>query len=91
MGEGENRSPLHLSTLLTGMHKHRGGAREAITRARSDGKHRFLHAFPSVDNHPSNAICQKLGFILIEECEFEYPRGSFMRCNDWRLDLSLGS
>jgi RimJ/RimL family protein N-acetyltransferase len=65
--------------------------KEAIARARSDGKHRFLHAFPSVDNHPSNAICQKLGFILIEECEFEYPRGSFMRCNDWRLDLSVGS
>jgi hypothetical protein len=24
---------------------------------------------------------------LIEECEFEYPKGSFMQCNDWRLEL----
>ena len=61
---------------------------QAIAKAKSDGKHRFLHAFPSVDNAASNAICRKLGFTLIEECEFEYPPGSFMQCNDWRLDLS---
>ena len=46
-----------------------------------------MHAFPAVDNPPSNALCRKLGFTLIEECEFEYPKGHFMRCNDWRLDL----
>lgn len=62
---------------------------QAIDRARSDGKHQFLHAFPSVDNLPSNAICRKLGFTLVEECQFEYPKGSFMQCNDWRLDLSI--
>ncbi len=55
---------------------------QAIALARSDGKHRFLHAFPSVDNLPSNGICRKLGFTLVEACEFEYPPGSFMRCND---------
>jgi RimJ/RimL family protein N-acetyltransferase len=60
---------------------------QAIASARSEGKHRYLHAFPSVDNPPSNAICRKLGFTLVEESEFEYPPGSFMRCNDWRLDL----
>jgi RimJ/RimL family protein N-acetyltransferase len=38
-------------------------------------------------NAPSNAICQKLGFTLVEECEFEFPVGNLMRCNDWRLDL----
>lgn len=59
----------------------------AIDAARLDRKHRFLHAFPSVDNAPSNAICRKLGFTLIGETEFEYPKGSFMHCNDWRLDL----
>lgn len=59
----------------------------AIARARADGKHRFLHAFPSVENPPSNAVCRKLRFTLVEACEFEYPKGSFMRCNDWRLDL----
>jgi RimJ/RimL family protein N-acetyltransferase len=60
---------------------------QAIVRARADGKHQFLHAFPSTDNPPSNAVCRKLGFRLVEACDFEYPPGSFMRCNDWRLDL----
>ncbi|BCL79005.1 GNAT family N-acetyltransferase [Ktedonobacteria bacterium brp13] len=60
---------------------------QAIAIAQSDGKHRFLHAFPSVDNRSSNALCRKSGFTLVEECEFEYPKGSFMRCNDWCLDL----
>jgi RimJ/RimL family protein N-acetyltransferase len=60
---------------------------QAIAEARAERKHRYLHAFPSVENAPSNAICRKLGFALVEECEFEYPAGSFMQCNDWRLDL----
>src|SRR5262249_29465504 len=38
---------------------------QAIAAARSDGQHRFLHAFPSVDNPPSNALCWKLGFTLV--------------------------
>ncbi len=61
---------------------------QALAIARAEGKHRFLHAFPSIENLPSNSLCQKSGFTLIEECEFEYPKGSFMRCNDWRFDLS---
>ena len=60
---------------------------QAIERAKRDDKHRFMHAFPSVDNAPSNAICRKLGFELLEACEFEFPKGHFMTCNDWRLDL----
>ncbi len=59
----------------------------AVAIARSEGKHRFLHAYPSVDNAPSNAICRKLGFALLGPCDFEYPPGSVMQCNDWRLDL----
>ena len=60
---------------------------QAVERARCDAKHRFMHAFPNVDNAPSNAICRKLGFELVEACEFEFPKGHFMTCNDWRLDL----
>jgi RimJ/RimL family protein N-acetyltransferase len=60
---------------------------QAIALARADGRHRFLHAFPSVDNAPSNAICRKLGFMLLGECDFEFPPGKWMRCNDWQLDL----
>ena len=58
-----------------------------IAVARAEKRLRFVHAYPSVDNAPSNGICRKLGFTLLEECEFEYPKGSLMRCNDWRLDL----
>lgn len=63
-------------------------AEAAAAQARAETRHRFLHAFPSVDNPPSNAICQRLGFSLIEELDFEYPKGHLMRCNDWCLDLS---
>ena len=59
---------------------------QAIELAKRDGKHRFMHAFPNVDNAPSNAICRKLGFTLLGAHDFEY-RGSVMRCNDWRLEL----
>jgi RimJ/RimL family protein N-acetyltransferase len=60
---------------------------QAIAMARLERKHRFVHAFPSVDHPASNAICRKLGFTLVEECEFEYPPGNFAPSNDWRLDL----
>jgi RimJ/RimL family protein N-acetyltransferase len=63
------------------------GTAQAIAIARSEQTRRFLHAFPSVANAPSNAICRKLRFTLVEACEFEYPPGHFMRCNDWRLEL----
>ncbi len=72
-------------------HQGRGLATKAgeavIDRACLEHRHQFMHAFPSVSNAPSNAICRKLGFSLIEECQFEYPPGNFMRVNDWRLDL----
>jgi RimJ/RimL family protein N-acetyltransferase len=66
---------------------------QVLARARDTDRHRFVHAFPSADNAPSNAICRKLGFTLLEACRFEYPAnsGKWMLCNDWRLDLSLPS
>lgn len=59
----------------------------ALAAARDDGKHRSVHAFPSVENAASNAICRRLGFELLGAHDFEYPPGNPMRCNDWRLDL----
>jgi len=64
---------------------------QAIELAKQDARHRFMHAFPSVDNAPSNAICRKLGFDSLEACEFEFPKGHFMTCNDWRLELRAWS
>jgi len=62
-------------------------AAAAIEHARGQANYRFMHAFPSVENPASNAICRKLGFTLLEECQFEYPPGHSMTVNDWRLDL----
>jgi RimJ/RimL family protein N-acetyltransferase len=61
-----------------------------VDRARAARKHRDLHAFPSVDNGASNAVCRKAGFALLRERDFEYPPGHLLRTNDWRLDLKAG-
>jgi RimJ/RimL family protein N-acetyltransferase len=47
---------------------------------------RPMHAYPNVDNGPSNAICRKLGMRLLRESEYEYPKGHWMTCNDWAVD-----
>jgi RimJ/RimL family protein N-acetyltransferase len=51
-----------------------------------DDSHRPIHAYPSVDNAASNAVCRKVGFRLIGAFDFEYPPGHRLRCNDWVLD-----
>ncbi len=58
-----------------------------IEVARAAGRFRYLHAFPSVENVGSNGVCRKAGFTLLGEHDFEYPKGHFMRCNDWRYEL----
>ncbi len=63
------------------------GTAKAIAVAGLEKSRRFPHAFPSSANAPSNAICRKVGFELVAACDFEYPPGHIMRCNDWRLDL----
>jgi RimJ/RimL family protein N-acetyltransferase len=60
---------------------------EAIINARIEQKHGIIHAFPSIDNPASNAVCRKLNFSLMNECEFEYPPGNIMQCNNWRLEI----
>ena len=61
--------------------------RAAIEQARDERDRRFLHAYPSVENEPSNAVCRKAGFTLLGRETFEYPKGNLMRCNDWCIDL----
>lgn len=61
-------------------------AAQAIERARESGRHRAMHAFPSIDNAASNAVCRKLGFELLGAVDIEYPPGRPMRSNHWRLD-----
>jgi RimJ/RimL family protein N-acetyltransferase len=46
-----------------------------------------VHAFPGVDNAPSNGVCRTLGFSLVEAgMAFEFPPGTMMVCNDWRWE-----
>ncbi|MCT4356394.1 GNAT family N-acetyltransferase [Streptomyces sp. Je 1-79] len=71
------------------------GVASAATRAvaelaRAERTHRFLHAFPSTGNGPSNAVCRKAGFELLGPRELEYPPGTPLSCNDWRLELHTG-
>ncbi|MFG3697625.1 GNAT family N-acetyltransferase [Micromonospora sp. NPDC047620] len=77
--------------ILSG-HQGRGLAtaavRAAVAVARARRTYRFAHAYPSVANAPSNAVCRKAGFTLLGETEFEFPPGHLMRSNDWRLDLT---
>lgn len=71
----------------------RGIATEAMKRMIyqvAELNKRYMFAYPSITNAPSNAMCKKLGFTFIEETELEYPpsSGLRLRCNVWRLDLS---
>jgi len=60
----------------------------AMTHARSAGRHRYVHAFPSIQHRASNAVCRRTGFTLMGELDFEYPPGNALRSNDWRFDLA---
>jgi len=62
---------------------------QLIELLRALRERRYLYAYPSEDNGPSNAICRKLGFEVTGVTEYESPIGSgnILRCNDWRLEL----
>lgn len=61
--------------------------RLAAAHAATHGRRRWAHAYPKLANGPSNGVCRKAGFTLLGECDFEYPKGNPIRCNDWRLSL----
>ncbi len=58
-----------------------------LERAAAEGRHRFMHAFPHVDNAASNRMCAGVGFELVDETDIEYSKGHWIRCNDWRYAL----
>ena len=59
-----------------------------LARARTEGRAREIHAFTSALNGASNAICKKLGFILLGEVELAY-NGPPQPSNHWKIDLCL--
>jgi RimJ/RimL family protein N-acetyltransferase len=60
---------------------------ELITRGQAEPGCERLHAFPSTDNAPSNALCRKFGFENTEQVEVKF-RDRPLRCNHWELDVS---
>ena len=63
------------------------GTEQCIDLAAAEGGYDTIHAYPSIDNAASNALCRRLGFELLGQERFEYPKGHWMTCNDWSLDL----
>lgn len=63
-------------------------ASQIVALARAQQRLRSLHAYPAVDNIPSNRVCEKVGFTNYGAQSFEYPKGHFMLCNDWAIDLA---
>ncbi|MER6050870.1 GNAT family N-acetyltransferase [Streptomyces sp. NPDC001793] len=61
--------------------------RQVLSAAAAEGLRRTVHAFPSVANTASNALCRKAGFTLGGERELEYPKGHLIRVNDWWVAL----
>jgi len=61
--------------------------RTLLDKARTDGRWNVIHAFPGVNNLPSNGICRALGFTLLDACDIDYA-DRILRCNHWRIDLS---
>jgi len=57
--------------------------------ARAAGETLPVHAYPSVDNPASNAVCRKAGFTLLGEEDFEV-RDGVLRTNDWVAYLAPG-
>ena len=58
-----------------------------LAHAALHGTRDDVYAYPKVTNGPSNALCERLGFVLEGEQDFEYPKGHPIRANAWRYAL----
>lgn len=64
--------------------------RLALAHATVERVARYVHAYPSVDNAPSNGVCRSAGFEFLGETVVEYPPGHDLVANNWRYDLERG-
>jgi len=69
-------------------HQGKGYATAALAtlleRVRDDPRWGDIHAFPGSTNAPSNALCRKFGFELLDEVTVEYADRP-LTCNRWVL------
>ncbi len=74
-------------------HQGRGVASAALTllieRVMAEPRFPSIHAFPSVTNAPSNALCRKFGFVLLGQVDVVYS-GRTLHCNHWSLETTGG-
>jgi RimJ/RimL family protein N-acetyltransferase len=63
----------------------RGAVAMILERARADGRWGPIHAYPTVTNEASNAMCRTLGFDLLETIDGEYS-GRPLRLHHWCWD-----
>jgi RimJ/RimL family protein N-acetyltransferase len=63
------------------------GMRACLEHAARFGTRDDVYAYPNVTNGPSNALCERLGFVFEGEQDFEYPKGHPIRANAWRYAL----
>jgi RimJ/RimL family protein N-acetyltransferase len=85
-GEGAFELGWSVVPELQGQGVARAAAAAMIEQIRAEHPDAPLHAYPSVDNAASNALCRSLGFRLLGASDFEYPPGHTLRCNDWVLE-----
>ncbi len=57
-----------------------------LDRARAEGRFPVVHAYPGASNLPSNALCARAGFELLEDQLVTYKGEPFL-CNHWMLRL----
>lgn len=58
-----------------------------IERLSSEPRFDIVHAFPGISNAPSNGLCRRFGFTLVEQGEVEFAGRPF-NCNHWLLETS---
>ena len=65
----------------------KAAVRAVLDRARDEGRWGTVHAFPAVQNGPSNGICRSLGFTLIGEQDVVFA-DRLLRSNHWQIDTA---
>jgi RimJ/RimL family protein N-acetyltransferase len=63
----------------------RRGLMLAAELAQASAPDREIHAYPSIDNAPSNAMCRRAGFMLAGQADYGHSAGNPMRVNDWMI------
>ena len=93
-GEWQDTELWELGWMLLPQFHGRGLGSEAlgllIERLRAAPQFDVVHAFPGVSNGPSNGLCRKFGFELVDSGEVEFA-GRPLVVNHWALTTSAAS